>query len=241
MRASDPVNRQAAFALGGNATTLAFVSDLSTGESTIDVRLVPVARTPLGTVLGDTHQNVGVPRGGVGDWVDVTFPPDDESAFVARPRELELLIKTGWRAEFPETLDERSVINADDLPDDVYGALLEPAQPLTQCAACRRLCVRDQFVYRERQLCAADYHRQVFGKRGPWRSEPVEDRHFDSLPSAAYVAPELLLEAGAVVVLACADLEESVAREAVNLVLRTSTGAHMAVRMPDGYTVLRET
>ncbi len=70
-----------------------------------------------------------------------------------------------------------------------------------QCAACRRLCVRDDFVWKEKQLCAWDYHAQVFGKRGPWHNGPYEERHFETLPACAYVAVGLLGELGVELVL----------------------------------------
>jgi hypothetical protein len=132
-------------------------------------------------------------------------------------------------------------LNIEDVPEDIADALAHSPEPLVQCAACRRLCVRDHFVWREKQLCAWDYHRQVFGKRGPWRIGEYEERHFETLPSAAYVAPPLLDEAGVDVVLAIGGLPEPVAQEAVNLVMRSDRErAYMAVRTSDGYTVLRE-
>ncbi len=91
------------------------------------------------------------------------------------------------------------------------------------------------------ELCAWDYHRQVFGKRGPWHSGAYEERHFETLPQAAYVAPPLLEEAGVDVVLAVAGVEDAIARDALNVVLsRDADRAHLAVRTPDGYTLLRE-
>jgi hypothetical protein len=102
--------------------------------------------------------------------------------------------------------------------------------------------VRDEFVWKEKQLCAWDYHAQAFGKRGPWRNGPYEERHFETLPACAYVAPPLLAELNVEAVLATADLDEAVARNAVNLVLGADASApHLAVRIEGGYTVLRET
>jgi hypothetical protein len=66
------------------------------------------------------------------------------------------------------------------------------------------MCVRDHFVWNERRLCAWDYHATVFGKRGPWRDQPYEERYFDTLPRAAYVAPGLLLDLDVEPVLAVA-------------------------------------
>ena len=63
-----------------------------------------------------------------------------------------------------------------------------------QCAACRRLCVRDDFVWKEKQLCAWDYHAQVFGRRGPWHDGAYEERHFETLPSVRVRGAGLLLE-----------------------------------------------
>ena len=244
MRADDKklsIGDPRAFVLGGNASTLAFVTSLRVDGQSVTAHLVPLAQTPIGTVVGNSWQNAGVALDNLLNWLDSTFPPDDERAFVAPVRDIELLARINWNVEPPSRLDDASVLNIEDVPEDIADALAHPPEPLVQCAACRRLCVRDHFVWREKQLCAWDYHRQVFGKRGPWRTGEYEARHFETLPSAAYVAPPLLDEAGAEVVLAIGGLPDEVAQEAVNLVMRSDRDrAYMAVRTIDGYTVLRE-
>ncbi len=233
-----------AFILGGSATTLAFVSSFraeSAKHAVVVTRLVPLAQTPIGVVVGDTWQSVTVASASLLDWVDQTFPSDDEHAFVAPAREIELLARVRWHAPMPEKLNEGTVVNIEDVPEDVAEALLHDAEPIVQCAACRRLCVRDHFVWKERQLCAWDYHQTVFGKRGPWHGGPYENRHFETLPTAAYVAPALAADAGADVILAVGGIDDAVAREAINALLSADAQrAHMAVRTPDGYTLLRE-
>src|SRR5208282_2815116 len=109
-------------------------------------------------------------------WADSTFPPEDERAFVTSLRDLELLLRTAWHAETPQILSEDDLVNPEDVPGDVLDGIERPAQPLTQCAVCRRMCVRDAFVWNDRQLCAWDYHATVFGKRGPWHDGPYEER-----------------------------------------------------------------
>lgn len=230
-----------AFVLGGNASTLAFVHSLRADASSVTAHLVPVAQTPIGTVAGDAWQNVTVATVNLLDWLDKTFPADDERAFVAPLRDIELLARINWQAESPSRLDDASVLNIEDVPDEIADALVHAPEPLTQCAACRRLCVRDHFVWREKQLCAWDYHRQVFGKRGPWHSGIYEPRHLETIPFAAYVAPPLLEEAGVDVVLALAGIEDAIAHDVLNVVLkRDGSHAYLAVRTPDGYTLLRE-
>lgn len=230
-----------AFVLGGNASTLVFVNGLRADAPSVAAQLVPIAQTPAGTVAGDAWQNVTIAMPNLLDWLDKTFPPEDERAFVAPLRDIELLARINWHAQPESQLDEAGVLNIEDLPEEFAEALAHAPQPLAQCGACRRLCVRDDFVWREKQLCAWDYHRQVFGKRGPWRSTPYEPHHFQSIPSAGYVAPPLLEEAGVDVVLAVAAIDEDLARELVNLVVqREPSRAHLAVRTPDGYTLLRE-
>jgi hypothetical protein len=230
-----------AFVLGGNANTLAFVSSLRADAASVTTHLVPIAQTPIGTVAGDTWQNVTVATVNLLDWLDKTFPAEDERSFVAPLRDIELLARINWHAEPPSRLDDASVLNIEDVPEEIADALVHAPEPLTQCAACRRLCVRDHFVWREKQLCAWDYHRQVFGKRGPWHSGAYEARHFETVPLAAYVAPPLLEEAGVDVVLALAGIDEAVSQEVLNVVLeRDGSHAHLAVRTPDGYTLLRE-
>lgn len=241
MRALGDVGEPRAFVLGGNASTLAFVSSLRPERNAVLARLVPLAATPPGVVLGDTWQNVTIAYSALLDWVDQTFAPEDEHAFVAPMRDIDLLARIEWHAEPPERLDETTVLNLDDLPEEIADALARPPQPIAQCATCRRLCVRDDFVWKERQLCAWDYHLAAFGKRGPWHNGPYEVRHFETLPGAAYVAEPLLEQAGAEMVLAIAGLEDALARDLINLVLERDPGrAHLAVRTAEGFTLLRE-
>jgi hypothetical protein len=230
-----------AFVLGGNGSTLVFVNSLRADAASVSAHLVPIAQTPIGTVAGDVWQNVSIATPNLLEWLDKTFPPDDERSFIAPLRDIELLARINWHAEPPSRLDDAGVLNIEDVPEEVADALAHPPEPLVQCAACRRLCVRDHFVWREKQLCAWDYHRQVFGKRGPWHTGAYEPRHFETIPFAAYVAPPLLEEAGVDVVLALADIADAVAHEVLNVVLQhDSAQAYLAVRTPDGYTLLRE-
>ena len=242
MRASEDVALPCAFIVGGNESTLAFVTSLRADSKSVTAHLVPLAQTPIGTVVGQTWQNVTVAVTGLLDWMDSTFPADDERAFVVPVHDIELLLRVSWHVEPPSRLDDASVLNIEDVPEHIAEALAHSAEPLVQCASCRRLCVRDHFTWKERQLCAWDYHRHVFGKRGPWHSGPYEDRHFETLPSVAYVAPPLLEEAGVEVVLGIAGVDDAVARDVINVVLRSKNDvAHLAVHTPDGYTLLRET
>jgi hypothetical protein len=229
------------FVLGGNSTTLAFASSLRADSSIVNAQLVPLAQTPAGIVTGQLWQNAGVAFAGLPDWLDRTFPPEDERAFIAPIRDIELLARINWEAPVPKRLDEANVLNIEDVPDDIADALSHESAPLVQCGACRRWCVRGEFVWREKDLCAWDFHRQVFGKRGPWRTGPYESRHLESSVQAAYVAPMLLDEAGVDVVLSIAGIDGDTAQEAINVVLsRNGDRAHLAVRTPDGYTLLRE-
>jgi len=229
------------FVIGGNSSTVAVVNSFQPQGGAITVRLIPIAATPIGSVIGDAWQNADIALSGFFDWADRTFPPEDDRAFIAPARDIELLIRIGWQAPLPETIAEESVLNVEDVPGDVADALAHPAEPIVQCAACRRLCVRDDFVWKEKQLCAWDYHAQVFGRRGPWRNGPYEDRHFETLPVAAYVAPLLLQEQNVELVLGLNAVEEATAREAINIVLGADRQrAYMAVRTTGGFTVLRE-
>jgi len=244
MRADDKklsIGDPRAFVLGGNASTLAFVTNLRVDGGLVTAHLVPLAQTPLGTVAGSAWQNAGIAFDNLLDWLDSTFPAEDERAFVAPLRDIELLARINWQVEPPEQLDDANVLNIEDLPEEIADALAHPAEALVQCGACRRLCVRGHFIWKERELCAWDYHRQVFGKRGPWRTGAYEERHFETIPNAAYIAPPLLEEPGADVVMGLSNVDEAVAHEAINLLLRTDASrSYMAVRTPDGYSVLRE-
>ena len=192
-------------------------------------------------MIGETWQNVGIALTGLLDWVDRAFPPEDERAFVAPMRDIELLARVQWHADLPETLSDHTVLNIEDVPEEIADGLAHPPAPIVQCAVCRRLCVRDDFVWKEKQLCAWDYHAQVFGKRGPWHDGPYEARHFDTVPSCAYVAPPILLEMGVDVILATGEISDASAQAMINLLLDAERDrAHMAVRSGGGYSVLRE-
>ena len=192
-------------------------------------------------MIGKTWQNVGIALTGLLDWVDRAFPPEDERAFVAPMRDIELLARVQWHADLPETLSDHTVLNIEDVPEEIADGLAHPPAPIVQCAVCRRLCVRDDFVWKEKQLCAWDYHAQVFGKRGPWHDGPYEARHFDTVPSCAYVAPPILLEMGVDVILATGEISDASAQAMINLLLDAERDrAHMAVRSGGGYSVLRE-
>ncbi|HEY9085416.1 MAG TPA: hypothetical protein VIN40_05710 [Candidatus Tyrphobacter sp.] len=232
--------------LGGNSSTLAFVNSFrpatESGQGAITARLVPIAWTPVGAVIGDAWQNVGIALSGIIDWVDRTFPPEDVRSFIAPVRDIELLARVEWSAPAPERIDEETVLNLEDVPEDVADGLAHPPAPIVQCSVCRRLCLRDDFVWKDRRLCAWDYHGQVFGKRGPWREGEYEAHHFETLASCAYVAPALLAELGVEIVLALDAIDESTAQRVVNVLLKEDAGrAHLAVRTHDGgLRVLRE-
>jgi hypothetical protein len=236
-RAAEP----RAYVLGGNASTLAFTSSLVPESHQVTAWLVPLAWTPIGVVLGENWQRVGVAADNLAGWTDQTFDPSDDRSFVSSLRELDLLARTGWSAPVPERLTEEVVVNAEDLPEDVLEALTRPTESLVQCAICRRTCVRDDFVWNDRRLCAWDYHATVFGRRGPWRDAPYEERLFETLPQAPYVAGPLLDEAGVDAVLAIDGLDDALARRLVNeAIAGDASHPHLAVRTGGGYTLLRE-
>ncbi|MBC5809439.1 MAG: hypothetical protein GIW95_01060 [Candidatus Eremiobacteraeota bacterium] len=229
-----------AYVLGGNAGTLAFVSSLRANNKQVTAWLVPLAWTPIGAVVGDGWQRVNVAADNLPGWVDQTFPHEDERAFVTPLRDVEMLQRSGWHADAPEKLTEQAILNPEDVPEDVLDAISHDPEPLTQCAVCRRTCVRDHFAWNERQLCAWDYHATVFGKRGPWRNEPYEERLFETLPNVPYIAPALLDDAHVEPVLAAASLPEDLMRTLINQTIAAEKGDYLAVRTDDGLTLLRE-
>ena len=234
-----PVDR--VYVLGGNASTLAVVASFRPVKNVITASLIPVAWTPIGAVLGESWQTVTFPLDEIAGWADQTFPPDDEHSFTASLRDIELLARVGWESKLPEKLTLKSVLNGEDLPEEIGEAFAHPAEPLIQCNACRRLCVREEFVWGERRLCAWDYHTTVFGKRGPWRQSIYEDRHFKTLPEPRYIAPPLLEEMKVEIVLALGVVPEAMSRTIVNMVIAGAPEkAHMAVRTDGGLSLLRE-
>jgi hypothetical protein len=230
-----------AFVLGGNANTLAFTSSLVPENRQVTAWLVPLAWTPIGVVLGENWQRVNIAADNLVNWADSTFSPEDERAFVSSVRDLEMLARIGWHAPTPTELSDGMLVNPDDLPEDLVDAFSHPAETLVQCAICRRTCVRDHFVWNERRMCAWDYHATVFGKRGPWHSEPYEERHFETLPECRYVAHPLLDEVGVDAILAIDGIDDALAQRVINEVIAADgTRAHLAVRTAGGYTLLRE-
>lgn len=229
-----------AYILGGNASTLAFVSNLIPENRQITAWLVPIAWTPIGVVMGESWQKVSIAADNVPGWADQTFSPDDERSFVTSLRDLDMLLRIGWSSVVPSELGEAAIVNPEDIPEDVLDGITHPPEVLTQCAICRRTCVRDHFVWNERRMCAWDYHATVFGKRGPWRDEPYEERHFATLPNAKYVAGGLLEDVGVDAVLAIDGLDDALSRALITQAMTDDPGAHLAVRTEGGYTLLRE-
>lgn len=243
MESRNPKPRKPAsvFVLGGNGTTLALTSGFQANQAHVAVALLPLAWTPIGAAIGDVRQRVNVAADNVPGWLDQTFTPDDERSFIAPLRDIDLLARIGWQASPPDALTEEDLLNPEDVPEDVLDAFTRPAVSLAQCSVCRRTCVRDEFFWNERQLCAWDYHATVFGRRGPWRQEPYEERHFETLPRAAYVAAPLLEEIDVEPVLMIASFPEAALRLLVNTAITQAPGAaHLAARTPEGLTLLRE-
>ncbi len=229
-----------AYILGGNASTLAFVANLVPENRQITAWLVPIAWTPIGVAIGESWQKVSIAADNVPGWADQTFSPDDERSFVTSLRDLEMLLRIGWSAPTPTELSETLIVNPEDIPEDILDGIAHPPEVLAQCAICRRTCVRDHFVWNERRMCAWDYHATVFGKRGPWRDGPYEDRHFQTLPAAKYVAAGLLEDVGVDAILALNGIDDALAQTLIAQIMTTDPGAHLAVRTDGGYTLLRE-
>jgi hypothetical protein len=81
----------------------------------------------------------------------------------------------------------------------------------------------------------------VFGKRGPWRDAPYEERLWETIPRAAYVAGPLLDEAGVDAIVAIDGLDDELAHRLINEAIGADPAhAHLAVRTSTGYTLLRE-
>ena len=241
-RLVEPADEPQVFAVAANLSTLALVNGLRAPKGgTISVRLFPLAATPRGIAVGENAQNVGVPLAGLFDWIDRTFPPDDEHAFVASMRDLELLARAGWESAFPARLEPGNILNFEDIPADVGEALAQPPSALAQCALCRWLCVRGDFVWKEKELCAWDFHAAAFGKRGPWHEGIYEARHFETLPACAYVVPELLDELAVDILLAVDRAGADAAHAVVNALLANDSGRpHLCVKTDGGLTVLGE-
>jgi hypothetical protein len=229
--------------LAGNGTTLAVANSFRPLEpgGLVTVHLIPLAWTPLGIAIGDTRQDVSMPLTGLFEWIDRTFPAEDEHAFVAPMRDLELLARIGWEAPLPAQVSDKNVINIEDLPEEIVDGLAQPSVALVQCATCRQLCVRNAFVWKEKQLCAWDYHAQVFGKRGPWHDGVYEARHFATLPACAYVAAPLLAELGVEETLTLRSPDEETLAAVIRALLERDKGhSHIIVRTHAGFSVLRE-
>lgn len=231
-----------AFVLGGNASTLAFTSSFRPDGRQLTIWLVPLAWTPIGVVQGEAWQKVGIAADNVAAWTDETFSPEDEHAFVTSMRDVELLMRVAWSADPPpEALDESLILNPEDVPEDVLDALALPAETLVSCQVCRRTCVRDHFLWNDRQLCAWDYHALVFGRRGPWHNEPYEERLWETIPNPKYVAPGLLEQQNVDLVLSLGGVDETLARRIIDELMRAGGGQpYLAVSVEAGLMLLRE-
>jgi hypothetical protein len=229
------------FVVGGNASTLAFTSSFRQEHDQISIWLVPLAWTPIGVALGETWQRVNVNSEGLAAWIDQTFAPEDERSFLGSMRDVELLKRLSWHADVPTSLSEEAVINAEDLPDDIIEALGEPLTEIVQCTMCRRLCVRNDFIWNERKLCAWDFHSAVFGRRGPWRNEPYAQRHFETIPHPRYLVPALLEETNVEIVVSIGGIPAELQHTVVNSVIEALPGAaYLAAKTGDGIALLRE-
>jgi hypothetical protein len=235
-----PDTQKSVYVLGGNDSSLAWVTSLKPESGMVTASLTSVAWTPVGVVLGDKNQRVGIAADNVGGWIDRTFPASDERSFVSNGRDLELLLRVAWTGAETAVLREDALVNPDDVPPEVLDAVAAPASPLVTCAQCRRQCVRDDFVWNDRQLCAWDYHAAVFGRRGPWRAQAYDENLFESLPQAAYVSGMLLEELNVDAILATSGLDEATMRALVNTAIAAANGACLAVRTAEGMTLLRE-
>ncbi|MDE2571039.1 MAG: hypothetical protein KGM44_00785 [bacterium] len=229
------------FVVGGGEHLLAFVTQASGEKGQLPVVMVPLAWTPVGVAVGEAWQRVLVDEGNVGGWVDQTFVPEDERAFVSPLGELELLRRIGWKDAVPERLSEELILNLGDLPEDVAEALESPMVAITRCAVCRRSCVQHDFVWQERQLCAWDWHRALFGRRGPWRTEPYNRMQFSGTPRAGYIVPALAEEAGAETLMLLGRIDPELAYDVVTtLMQRLGDGSYITVSTDNGWVLLRE-
>lgn len=220
---------------------LAFVTQATGEKGQLPVVMVPLAWTPVGVAIGDGWQRVLVDEDNVSGWVDQTFVPEDERAFLGPLNELDLLRRIGWKDEVPASLSEELVLNLADLPEDVIDGLGSPMLAITRCAACRRSCVKDEFVWQERQLCAWDWHRSVFGRRGPWRTEAVNRAQFSDAPTAGYVVPALAEEAGAETLMLLGRVDPELAYEVVStLIERLGDCSYITISTDTGWVLLRE-
>ena len=144
---------------------------------------------------------------GLFDWIDRTFPADDERAFVAPVRDVEMLARIGWEVPFPERLDEASVLNLEDLPDEIADGLTRPHERLVACAACRaplrarRIRLERETALRLGSPRAGVRQTRTLARRR-LRGAPLRD-----VPSCAYVATPLLDELGVEEVLALGAIE----------------------------------
>ena len=102
------------YVLGGNASTLVFVSSLRPEKGQVTAWLVPLAWTPAGVSIGEGWQRVSIAADNIGGWVDQTFPAEDERSFVTPLRDLEMLLRVGWHAEVPESLSESLLVNPEE-------------------------------------------------------------------------------------------------------------------------------
>ncbi len=229
------------YVLGGNASTLAFTSSLVPENRQVTAWLVPLAWTPIGVVLGENWQRVGIAADNVASWTDSTFDPSDERSFVSSLRDLELLARVGWTASVPETLTEDVVVNADDVPEDILDAFstrrnrscrarsaVARARASSSCGT-SAACARGITTRPSSESAGRGAKRRT--KNGCGR----RSRTPHTWPA------RLLDDVGVDAVLAIDGLDDALAHRLINEAIAADTAhAHLAVRTSSGYTLLRE-
>ena len=141
------VSEPRVFILGGNANTLAGASSFRAATESgkaggiVTARLIPLAWTPRGVCVGDGRQDVGIPADGIPEWIDRTFPAEDDHAFVASLRDIEMLTRIGWETPFPESprpaqpcSTSRIFPTKSSRGSRVHTAISSPARCAVRCA-----------------------------------------------------------------------------------------------------------
>ena len=116
-------------------------------------------------MLGKTWESSAA---GLFDWVDRTFPPEDERAFVAPMRDIELLARISWERRCRASRRAKRP-HIEDVPEESSTRL---ASDLPQLVAMRGLpaALRPRRVRVERESSAlGTITRKFSARRGPWR------------------------------------------------------------------------
>ena len=192
-----------------------------------------------------THGRTPASRStGLFDWIDRTFPPEDERAFVAPLRDIELLARIGWQAPLPEATSTKPACSTSKtFPTSRRSARARAGgdravRRLPALVRARRVRVEREAALRVGLPRASVRPARTVAKRRRTRNG-ISKRFRRSRTSRPRCWKRAALKSCSV----STPSTRATARKAINVVARGRSGAARTWRCgpSGGFTVLRET